>query len=448
MLLAVAGDRGHLVAFSCRSSDADTDELPGNARPQTVARLCCPKVHLCNRLLEFDIDNVKFVSWPVTVDNNDHMTTFNVVAALPKGAYSVRAQHIARATVTQLAAALIHEERRKNYVSNQVPTVHLLLKTRDGDGDRNAQLRISTLARILVWFPSSMDVCQALANGHFRSVRVNDWIHVSVSDPPAAVDGAAVRPYQTVLLLDDAESIQAQLPDDASLSLRHLIRVANPMKSFRDISVDLGMPITHIVRLAAHLVHWGKARILNTLTKHTILTINSGAVVDRAACDSFGEAFPSRSLPDQLSRFAVPKRLEEHLRILGQAAQHQLITVIIYLLRRSLLVLLHTFVQLIPDQAGQANYPSTSVSLYPSSLDSTGSGRFVPTSPLMDVHTPSHPKSSKLKKLFNKYVGLPFFDGRHSIEEIMWRENLSRQEIAHVITEYSDRLCTCFHEGE
>lgn len=114
MLLAVAGDRGHLVAFSCRSSDADTDELPGNARPQTVARLCCPKVHLCNRLLEFDIDNVKFVSWPVTVDNNDHMTTFNVVAALPKGAYSVRAQHIARATVTQLAAALIHEERRKS----------------------------------------------------------------------------------------------------------------------------------------------------------------------------------------------------------------------------------------------------------------------------------------------------------------------------------------------
>lgn len=167
-----------------------------------------------------------------------------------------------------------------------------------------------------------MDVCQALANGHFRSVRVNDWIHVSVSDPPAAVDGAAVRPYQTVLLLDDAESIQAQLPDDASLSLRHLIRVANPMKSFRDISVDLGMPITHIVRLAAHLVHWGKARILNTLTKHTILTINSGAVVDRAACDSFGEAFPSRSLPDQLSRFAVPKRLEEHLRILGMATRN------------------------------------------------------------------------------------------------------------------------------
>lgn len=40
-----------------------------------------------------------------------------------------------------------------------------------------------------------------------------------------------------------------------------LIRAANPLRSFRELSVSTGIPIQHVHRLSKHLMFWGKVRV-------------------------------------------------------------------------------------------------------------------------------------------------------------------------------------------
>ena len=135
----------------------------------------------------------------------------------------------------------------------------ILSRLRDQhEKDSNMQLRNSSLARTL------NEICEALATNTFRNIQVNGRIHVGICEGLSTGNdlNSALRPYRTILLLEDSDSLVAQLPDDSSTLLCRLIRVANPMKSFRDLSVDLGMPISHVFRIAAHLVRWRKARIM------------------------------------------------------------------------------------------------------------------------------------------------------------------------------------------
>eukprot|EP00474_Spongospora_subterranea_P000457 CRZ00915.1 hypothetical protein [Spongospora subterranea] len=127
----------------------------------------------------------------------------------------------------------------------------------------------------------------------------------------------------------------------------------------------------------------------------------------------------------------------------GQVAQHQIITLIIFLLRHSLLIVLHTFISLIPD-GNNCFLPPRDIPSYPSSLESNCPIKHL--SPALKISLDSSTvKNSKLKKLF--YRLSPYFDGEHHIEEIMWSENVSRQEIGLVLSEYSDVVSTYFHEG-
>ena len=41
---------------------------------------------------------------------------------------------------------------------------------------------------------------------------------------------------------------------------------------------------------------------------------------------------------------------------------------------------------------------------------------------------------------------VPFLRGRHSVEEIMWRENLSRTDVAALLSSYHDVLVESWHE--
>ncbi|KMS93510.1 hypothetical protein BVRB_030750, partial [Beta vulgaris subsp. vulgaris] len=160
-------------------------------------------------------------------------------------------------------------------ISSNELKVAILSQLRDQhEKDANIQLKLSSLARSL------NEICEALARHTLRNIQINGRIHVGISEGVSNQNElkSNLRPYRTILLLEDADNLLDQLPDDASSTLRRLIRVANPMKSFRDLSVDLGMPISHVFRIAAHLVLWRKARIMNTLTKHSVLTINPDAV--------------------------------------------------------------------------------------------------------------------------------------------------------------------------
>ena len=53
-------------------------------------------------------------------------------------------------------------------------------------------------------------------------------------------------------------------------------------------------------------------------------------------------------------------------------------------------------------------------------------------------------ESSESFLLFRRLV--PYFRGRHHIEEIMWRENISRETVEAILTEYRQVLVVIQHE--
>jgi len=54
------------------------------------------------------------------------------------------------------------------------------------------------------------------------------------------------RPYHTVLLLEDEQSLLSSLPIDASPSLIRLVKVANPLKNLQSLSLDADLAVEQV----------------------------------------------------------------------------------------------------------------------------------------------------------------------------------------------------------
>jgi DNA-binding IclR family transcriptional regulator len=44
-----------------------------------------------------------------------------------------------------------------------------------------------------------------------------------------------------------------------------LVRAANPLLSFRELSVSTGVPLAQVHKLSAHLAFWGMAAVVDTV---------------------------------------------------------------------------------------------------------------------------------------------------------------------------------------
>lgn len=98
------------------------------------AKLFCPKPALCNKVFELSMDELRFVSYPVVCreEHEGEISLFNVVFitgtetfyrglrrhAVDSGASLQELRRRYHAVATQLAAALLREERCCRYVSS------------------------------------------------------------------------------------------------------------------------------------------------------------------------------------------------------------------------------------------------------------------------------------------------------------------------------------------
>ena len=92
-----------------------------------------------------------------------------------------------------------------------------------------------------------------------------------------ALDMRPIRPYHSLLLLAEPGDVLARLPADASPQLARLIAAASPLRSFNELQSETGVPSTQLLRLAAHLVHWGLAIVINTVTSHSVYAVAPAA---------------------------------------------------------------------------------------------------------------------------------------------------------------------------
>lgn len=99
----------------------------------------------------------------------------------------------------------------------------------------------------------------SLATTSAVHVRLNNWVLLSTSlaDAWAQQYAAHSRPYHTLLLLDEPETLLAQLSPDASPQVRQLIKLASPLKSFQDMQVprvaSCASVVADVGRSRAHL---------------------------------------------------------------------------------------------------------------------------------------------------------------------------------------------------
>ena len=167
--------------------------------------------------------------------------------------------------------------------------------------------------------------------------------------------------------------------------------------------------------MASHLIYWRKARIIDKISVQNIYRCDS-SIVYQHLLHEFGGLFPSVSLVDSLKIFMSPCSVANAIK---KTNQPHFMQVIIWLLQRNFLVQIHQFIYFLPKIESPEQYESI--------IESLNDG------------------PSKSYLLLLRLI--PYFDGKCTIREIMWRENIDRKAIDKVIEKFSSVLLCTQHES-
>ena len=270
----------------------------------------------------------------------------------------------------RVAAALLHEERRVAYLSEEAKIMTSaqddLSCVLDPDMALESPFHLiqqrSQLARDL------RRIYEDLQTSGIIHLRINHWILIScclpqkvyhLHDPgliiePSSISACmeALMPYHTILLLTDKEDIINNLPLDSSPALKRLVGLASPLKSLQTLAADSDLTLSHIFQVVGHLLYFGKATIIYPLCDSNVYVLASSANTcpHSKLADEFSETFCGVSLIQVMSDFSVPTSLSQRRNPLITAEQEsQEIQIIVWMLQHHLLVQLHTFVQIVVD---------------------------------------------------------------------------------------------------
>ncbi len=305
ILLIVSGDEGRRLPFVWPPSACSGSTVCG-VNKEALLRLLAPRSSLCGKLFDLQVDDLCVVGVPMQLPataasdaKRAPLSLFHVVIAVKKVAGSTNAQSLAlrhSALVHGIASALLSEELRIGFISSQVD----ILNACCDDSGRvlyDKCCAMSTLARELC------DVQAALSSNGSVSCAINGWIKLSLpsatlASPPAAAFNSAA-PYHSLLLMKSRSLILAELPVGTNPDLKAVIKACDPLKPLHQVGAELGMPLPRLFALCKHAVQWGLARIVDTITRHSMFALAPGTdlTVGGAVSSAFSLAFPqTRSL--------------------------------------------------------------------------------------------------------------------------------------------------------
>ncbi|KYQ90548.1 UPF0171 family protein [Tieghemostelium lacteum] len=318
------------------------------------------------------------------------------------------------------------------------------------------------------------DIFNGLTEKGVINVRINKWINIHSSlNNPDHYPLYPVRTYHALLPFTGNDSIPLPMYD-SSPSLMKLLEVARPVKSFRDLQLETDIPLAQIYRLASHLVYWKKAKIINMMTKNNyyVLSPSSNNSFDYIELNKkFTILFPDFKLPDILQRFSTARPLSDHISKFLNTHHSQFLQVVGWLLQHDLILQLYTFIHLIiplpnnnmksfnnnnniqQQQQQQQQQQNININLNNQYSSQTNLLYQPPVFPLVPSQLGVHEKTffeniddkTKSYQLFKRLS--PYFRGLHHIEEIMWRENISRDELNKILKKYKNVLVQVIHES-
>ncbi|CAK5116303.1 unnamed protein product [Aphanomyces euteiches] len=460
-----------------------------------IAKLFRPKNVLCNQTFQLVIDDLRFISHPVTINlptssnppsSNSQSSTvsgrrdtsmFNVIFALDdtkldeilpsassqEGHLRAKKVDAFAQVASQLAHALLHEETRVGFVTSEVrELLHLrdeiaqnerqLAQSMDGNGgggggtadtdtqeiDVDPQTLIDVALGKSVLANDLKAVYHGLEEDGSVHVVINRWVQLSLTLFDTTMFSLnAMRPYHTLLLLHENDKILDALPADSSPQLRVLIEAHNPLRDFQELMLETGIPLKQLFRLAAHLVYWGVARVIDAVTMHNIYHVQPTANIhsQSALALEFRRRFTSFELAEVLATFTGKNRLSVYMNTLTQHRKLEYIHMLIWLLQHEFIAQLHRYVYLVIPQ----DAPPYSPAVASSPSDSPAVENDYVAQLARKTNTPN-----PVLDLFRRLE--PYFHGQHHLVEIMWRENVTRVELRTVLSTYKHILVLADHE--
>lgn len=405
---------------------------------------------------------------------------FNVVWAAPRKLVEAKRGEL-KNVARDVAAALLHEEARCGYVSSEA--LRMLLE----DTSRlEGELR-----------EACDQAFRALAGleARPRRARFNDWVDVSLDDltprrnrdelwwdeddyedddagyfprrsESSDDEGFKKRldskrrrrnyePYETLIFADDPAVLEAELA--ATPQLQALVAVcSDPTKTFADVAAAAGLPLDRVYRLARHLVKWKRAVVATALRDDLVYA------VARSSADC------TRRLELTLAAFGPGRPLGAALRELIatlRTTRDDALDLVLTALRFGYLRELHVYALRI-EGAPSAGFEAAAdalrrrkfgkhdrrpddddYDLLPPNNPSPSSSPHDTTNIAAAHHdrapTPEHNFAFDAPRLLHVFRLLsPYFDGRHSLIDMSWREDCSLPDIIDVLHTFRGLVVT------
>ena len=304
------------------------------------------------------------------------------------------------------------------------------------------------------------------------NVYINKWINVSFCLPHKVHENeegqlridpgllstyvSRIRPYHTILLLDDERNLLNTLPDDCAPTLKRVIKMCSLKKSFQTLSQDADISLSQIFNVVSHLVYWGKAMVIYPLAENNVYMIvkDTPANIDSKVARKFEREFQRKSSLDLVSilaRFSFPTTLGEYKNPIDSIhQQREHLMIVTWLLKQQLLKQLHTYVYFMPPDDIEANTLTRSGTSF--ELNELA-GPEITSKEIW--HTLTNQEKAGIINM-QQYVDpedidlflqiCPYFKGQHHLEEIMYYENMRRSELVTLIDKFRSILVTTQHE--
>lgn len=474
----------HLQSMKCPTSIIKDGNLTG-LPDEVLSTLFAVKSELCQMKFELKVNNIRFVGHPTLLsprkmkEANSSML-FNVVFALQAQANNSVVKCYYDLS-KRLGIALKHEERRCDYLSNEIKlmvSTHDEIATRteeevDTLSDKSAYeliLKTSSLAQDL---KSAYD---SLCTSGVVNIMVNNWIKVNFCLPqrvhqthkpgfimnPEIIDRClrCLRPYHGILLLIEPRKLLDSLPDDASPALRRLINMCSPLMSLQTLAADTDISLSQIFQLTGHLLYWAKATVIYPICENNVYVVAPDAIIEDKLIVKFKKLFPDLSLYEVLSEFSLSMSISHKSNPINEPKEKkQLVNLIIWLLKKHLLLQLHTYIQYLPlpldtseseTKSQDGSSPITCIENETNwTLDNALNIRLNTVRSIDEIYeyrTDKFPIPSEDIMMLDKFCKLGYFDGGHHIEEIMYLENLRRSQVLQLLDKFRHILITSEHE--
>jgi hypothetical protein len=235
ILFVVSSAKGHSVSFSY---PFPPQSKVWGFNQDLMASLFSPKSSLCDQPLILTIDGKNFIGRAATFQSplyftnmcqpENKLSMFNVVLVTRK----IKPFYLE--LLAQVADVLVYEQIGRNFIKNQVDIIANVRENNTMDLNKKI-LQVSSLARALA------NIYHQLNTNSNSQQKLDALSPDSIFDPCILLKNVhppnileevktTIRPYQTLLLLDNKEDILDSLPIGASPLIIELIKKANPLK--------------------------------------------------------------------------------------------------------------------------------------------------------------------------------------------------------------------------